>query len=79
MTEDLKEVLKHPSLHQMLKYSFVGSKETVKRQIENFIRNTQVDEIIMVSNIFAPEDRIKSAQLFAGIMDEVNAEKASIV
>ncbi len=79
MTEDLREVLKHPSLHQMLKYSFVGSKETVKRQVEDFIRKTQVDEIIMVSNIFAPEDRIKSAQLFAEIMDEVNAEKASIV
>src|SRR5687768_3198501 len=29
MTQELKEVLQHPSLHQMLKYSFVGSKPTV--------------------------------------------------
>jgi luciferase family oxidoreductase group 1 len=79
MTEDLIEVLKYPSLHQMLKYSFVGSKETVKNQVADFIEKTQVDEIIMVSNIFALEDRIKSAQLFAEVMDELNAEKASAV
>lgn len=77
LTADLKELLNHPTLHQMLKYSFVGSKETVKRQIEDFINKTQVDEIIMVSNIFALEDRIKSAQLFAEIIDELNAKKAS--
>jgi len=77
MTEDLIEVLKYPSLHQMLKYSFVGSKETVKKQIEDFLKKTQVDEIIMVSNIFALEDRIKSAQLFAELMDEINAESSS--
>jgi len=75
MTEDLIEVLKHPSLHQMLKYSFVGSKQTVKTQVEDFIEKTQVDEIIMVSNIFALEDRIRSAKLFAEIMDEVNIAK----
>ncbi len=77
MTEDLIEVVKHPSLHQMLKYSFVGSKETVKKQVKDFIKKTQVDELIMVSNIFSLEDRIKSAQLFAEMMDELNAEKAS--
>ncbi len=77
MTEDLKEVLQHPSLYQMLKYSFVGSRETVKKQIEDFLEKTRVDELIMVSNIFAPEDRMKSAQLFAGIMDEINKERSS--
>ncbi len=79
MTEDLIEILKHPTLHQMLKYSFVGSKETVKKQVEDFIQKTQIDEIIMVSNIFALEDRIKSAKLFAEVMNEINAEKTSVV
>lgn len=77
MTEDLKEILKHPSLYQMLKYSFVGSKETVKRQVEDFVQKTMIDELIMVSNIFAPEDRIKSAQLFAEVMDEINSGRSS--
>jgi len=72
LTDDLRDLLQHPSLQQMLKYSFVGSKETVKKQVEDFVKKTQIDEIIMVSNIFALEDRIKSAKLFAEIMNELN-------
>ncbi|HWV71118.1 MAG TPA: LLM class flavin-dependent oxidoreductase [Pseudosphingobacterium sp.] len=74
MTDDLKEILKHPSLNQMLKYSFVGTKATVKRQIQTFLKETQVDELIMVSTIYSIEDRIKSARLFAEVMAEINEE-----
>jgi luciferase family oxidoreductase group 1 len=74
MTEDLKEALKHPAVHQMLKYSFAGSKATVKKQIQAFLKETQVDELIMVSTTYALEDRIKSTKLFAGIMMEINDE-----
>ena len=72
LTGDLKELLKHPSLNQMLKYSFVGSKATVKTQIQAFLKETQVDELIMVSTIYSIEDRIKSARLFAEVMGEIN-------
>lgn len=72
MTDEFRQIRMHPSIHQMLKYSFVGSKATVKKQIEAFVADTQVDELIMVSNIYALEDRIKSAQLFAEIMRELN-------
>nr|WP_314499272.1 LLM class flavin-dependent oxidoreductase [uncultured Chryseobacterium sp.] len=75
MTEDLKEVVKHPSLHQMLKYSFVGTEETVKKQLKAFIDETKVDELIMVSTIYSIEDRIRSAELFAKIMQEINSEQ----
>jgi alkanesulfonate monooxygenase SsuD/methylene tetrahydromethanopterin reductase-like flavin-dependent oxidoreductase (luciferase family) len=77
LTKDLIEVSNHPSLHQMLKYSFYGSKATVKKQVEDFIDKTQVDELMMVSNIFALEDRVKSAQVFAEIIDEINEEKST--
>ncbi|MBG6233521.1 luciferase family oxidoreductase group 1 [Pedobacter sp. CAN_A7] len=75
MTSDLKEILKHPTVQQMLKYSFVGSKEVVKEQVRDFIEATKVDELIMVSNIFALEDRVKSAKLFAEIINEINDEQ----
>jgi luciferase family oxidoreductase group 1 len=75
MTDDLKEVLKHPAVQQMLKYSFVGSKETVKTQIKNFLMQTQVNELILASATYAPEDRIKSTRLFAVVMSEINGEK----
>jgi luciferase family oxidoreductase group 1 len=74
MTDDLKDVVQHPSLHQMLKYSFVGTKETVKTQLKDFINETQVDELIMVSTIYSIDDRIKSAKFFAEVMKEINDE-----
>ena len=75
MTEDLKELLQHPSVNQMLKYSFVGSKQTVKNQVKAFISQTGVDELIAVSTMYDIDDRIKSARLFAEIMSEINEGK----
>jgi luciferase family oxidoreductase group 1 len=72
MTEELKDMLQHPAVHQMLKYSFVGSKQTVKNKIQAFLAETGVDELIAVSTMYHINDRIKSARLFAEIMREVN-------
>ena len=75
MTAELRELRHHPSVQQMLKYSFIGSKETVKKQIKEFVDQTQVDELIAVTNIYDGQDRIKSYQLFAEIMKELNGEE----
>lgn len=75
MTPELREMAKHPSVHQMLKYSFIGSKETVKKQVSEFINETKVDELIAVTNIYGAKDRIKSYQLFSEIMKEINEDK----
>jgi luciferase family oxidoreductase group 1 len=75
LTEDLKEVLQHPAVQQMLKYSFVGSKQTVKKQIEAFIEKTGVDELIAASTTYSFEDRVKSVRLFAEVMMEINANR----
>ena len=74
MTPDLKEVLQHPSLHAMLRYSFVGSKSTVKNSIKDFLLLTGVDELIAVSAMYNIQDRLKSVRVFAEIMDEINKE-----
>lgn len=75
MTTELKEMLQHPSLHQMLKYSFVGSKQTVKKQIKDFIAATQVNELITLSTMYALEDRITSTRLFGEIMMELHENR----
>lgn len=72
MTDQLREIGKQPAVQQMLKYSFIGSKETVKKRINAFINTTQVDELIAVTNIYDSEDRVKSYKLFAEIMRELN-------
>jgi alkanesulfonate monooxygenase SsuD/methylene tetrahydromethanopterin reductase-like flavin-dependent oxidoreductase (luciferase family) len=56
----------------MLKYSFVGSKQTVKSSIQAFLDQTGVNELIAVSAMYDNNDRIKSARLFAEIMMEIN-------
>ncbi|QHS64135.1 LLM class flavin-dependent oxidoreductase [Chitinophaga agri] len=75
MTEDLRNTMGHPALSQMLKYSFFGSKETVKKQISQFLDETKVDELICVSPTYAIEDRLKSIRLFAEVMNEINGNK----
>ena len=72
LTDDLKELLQHPSLHQMLKYSFVGSKATVKKGVKAFLEQTGVNELITVSTMYDIEARIKSTRLFSEIMKEIN-------
>ncbi|WP_224994279.1 LLM class flavin-dependent oxidoreductase [Cesiribacter sp. SM1] len=75
MTEELKQVLQNPTLNQMLKYSFVGSKQTVKTQIQEFLKETGVDELITVSTMYNLNERLKSTRLFAEIMKEINEDK----
>ncbi|WP_018479341.1 LLM class flavin-dependent oxidoreductase [Pontibacter roseus] len=75
MIEELKQVLQHPTLQQMLRYSFVGSKQTVKAQIQEFLKETGVDELITVSTMYNLNDRLKSTRLLAEIMKEVNENR----
>ncbi|HEY1007611.1 MAG TPA: LLM class flavin-dependent oxidoreductase [Sphingobacteriaceae bacterium] len=72
LTEDFQEIMRHPALYQMLKYSFIGSKETVKKQVSSFLDKTRVDELIIVSPTYALGDRLKSIRLFAEVMAEIN-------
>jgi len=77
LTPDLREVLQHPAMHQMLKYSFVGSKQTVKTQLQQVLDQVRPDELIVVSSTYHHADRIKSIRLFAEVMEEINTEKAT--
>lgn len=75
MTEDLKELFQHPAINQMLKYSFVGSKQTVKSKLIAFLEQTGVHELIAVFTIYDINKRINCARLFAEIMTEINQGK----
>ena len=74
MTDQLRQIILQPAVQQMLKYAFIGSKQTVKNGIKAFIESTQVDELIAVTHIFSAQSRLKSYKLFAEIMRELNEE-----
>lgn len=72
MTDELKILRQLPKVMDMLKYSFVGSRQIVADQIKFFISETGVDEIMAVSNIHEHKDRITSYSIISDIFKEMN-------
>ena len=56
------------AVEQMLTYTFVGKKQTVREQLSNFIEKTGADEIMTATYIFDHNERLKSHQLLSEIM-----------
>lgn len=71
MTPRMRQIIDQPAVQQMTKYAFIGSQETVKKKIKDFIETTQVDELIAATHVFDAKDRAKSYQAFAEIMREL--------
>lgn len=75
MTADLRDTLEHPAVKQMTRYTFIGSKNKVKIQLKELLDNTNVDEVIITTNCHNQPARIKSYQLTAEIIKEINENK----
>ena len=50
---------------RMLKYSIVGSAETVRRELEAFVEMTKADELMIVSHLYDHAARIRSYEIIA--------------
>lgn len=53
---------------QMLAYSIIGSPETVRRGLDDLIKETEADELMIVSDVFDPAKRLRSFELIAQAM-----------
>lgn len=73
MTDELMMIQHNPAVRDMLKYSFVGRKEAVAKQVDKFLRETGVDELMVVSNLYAHNDRVNSYQILSEIIKERNS------
>jgi luciferase family oxidoreductase group 1 len=71
MDDDLMMLQHNPAVREMLKYSFVGRKEAVAKQIRKFIEQTGVDELMVVSNMHGHEDRVNSYRIVSEIMNDL--------
>ncbi|MCC8361194.1 LLM class flavin-dependent oxidoreductase [Salinimicrobium sediminilitoris] len=71
MTEELRELAANPAFQRMLKYAFIGSKETVREQTSKFLKETGVNEVMVASHIYNHEDRLKSYRIFSEIMKDL--------
>jgi luciferase family oxidoreductase group 1 len=59
------------AVEQMLAYTFIGSKITLAQELHQFIEQTQINELMAISNIFSHQARVHSYQLLADVLREV--------
>lgn len=55
------------ALQQMMQYTFVGSSETVEKKLTEFINETQVNEIMVVSHIYEHKARLRSYEILSDL------------
>lgn len=56
------------ALH-MLKYSIVGSRETVRQGLEDFLALTAADELMIVTSLYDHTARVRSYEIVAELLD----------
>lgn len=74
MNDELRELAANPAFQRMLKYAFIGSKEKVKKQTAEFLKQTGVNEIMVASHIYHHRDRLESYRIFSEVMQELNSK-----
>lgn len=63
--DNLWNVMEEAQVKNMAKYTFVGSKETVRKDLEKFAADTGVDEIIISTYIYDQKAKLHSFKLLA--------------
>lgn len=61
-------VAEEQHVSRMTRYSLIGSAETVRRGVEELIRETAADEIVATAQIFDHAVRLRSFEIFAEVM-----------
>ncbi|TDD76961.1 LLM class flavin-dependent oxidoreductase [Flavobacterium caseinilyticum] len=62
----------HFHVNQMTACSFVGSKEKLVTELQQFIDYTKIDELMITSPIFNHDDKLKNIQIMKEVMDVIN-------
>ena len=52
----------------MLDFSIIGSPDTVRTGIDNLLARTQADELMVVSDIYDFDKRLRSFEIIADVM-----------
>jgi alkanesulfonate monooxygenase SsuD/methylene tetrahydromethanopterin reductase-like flavin-dependent oxidoreductase (luciferase family) len=62
---------------QMLRYAFIGSPETIKRELGAFIAATSADEIMVTAPIHDQAARKRSYEILAQIAPEIGLARSA--
>ncbi len=64
--------MEETAVNQMLAVSFIGGPKKIAQQLQSFIGQTSVDEIMVTSHIYDHQARLKSYQLFADLINALD-------
>ncbi|MBN2732331.1 MAG: LLM class flavin-dependent oxidoreductase [Balneolaceae bacterium] len=67
------------AVQQMLSYSLIGSKDTVKQKLLGFLDQTRSNEVMITSHIFDQQAKLESYQLFADVMKDIKPNETEKV
>ncbi|HVJ92986.1 MAG TPA: LLM class flavin-dependent oxidoreductase [Labilithrix sp.] len=70
--ESLWSPMERAQVQSMLRYSFVGSPETVRRGLVEFIRRTDADEIIVSTSVYDHIARLRSYELLGQVAETLS-------
>ncbi|MES2827781.1 MAG: LLM class flavin-dependent oxidoreductase [Bacteroidota bacterium] len=65
--DDIWDVYEEAQANQMLACTFIGNKQTLVQDLQSFVDQTQVDEIMATSHIFDHQARLRSYQIFSEV------------
>jgi alkanesulfonate monooxygenase SsuD/methylene tetrahydromethanopterin reductase-like flavin-dependent oxidoreductase (luciferase family) len=68
--DDIEKYWSPPEKYQatrMLKYSIVGSPETVRKDLESLVAKTKAEELMIVTSIYDHAARIRSYEMLAEV------------
>ncbi|MEP6823092.1 MAG: LLM class flavin-dependent oxidoreductase, partial [Chthoniobacterales bacterium] len=57
----------HAAVNERMRYSLIGSAETIRRRLQEILEETQADEIIASSQIYDHAARLQSFEIAAGV------------
>lgn len=63
--DDLWNEAEKASIGDLMHYSFIGSSDTIRTQLSDFIQETRVDEIMVVSHIHDHKSRLRSYEILS--------------
>ncbi|WP_461452061.1 LLM class flavin-dependent oxidoreductase [Mucilaginibacter sp.] len=63
--EEVWGVFEEGAVMEMLRYSFIGSKETIHSKLSSFVKENGVDEIMATTHVYNHQAKLKSFRLFA--------------
>jgi luciferase family oxidoreductase group 1 len=67
--EEILNEYEEEQVNQMLSCTFVGSKDTIGKDLQDFLDQTQVDEIMATSHIYDHQARLHSYELLADVFN----------